>query len=240
MDPYNHLRSYGEALIESIDSARAEEVAVRALAAPSAGLPLRRRIVAIAAASATFITGNVGMALAADSAIPGDLLYGLDRAYEQVAEWVGFSDDHTSERLDEAAELAAAGDTTEALTATVEQMEALEAGDGDLGDAVNAITSARDNALDVPANETAAEATEHAKAIVAKAHEIAEAIQNGDDREDVRLLIDELKELARANNNGKALGLDKDKDKDKNNGLGPPDDRGNGGDRGNSGQVPKP
>ena len=119
-------------------------------------------------------------------------------------------------------------------------MEALDAGQDDLGDAVDAITNARDNALGVPANETAEEATKHAKAIVAKAHEIADAIQDPERRGSVRELIADLKELERSYNNGKALGLDKDKDNDKNNGLGPPDDRGNGGDRGNSGQVPKP
>lgn len=232
MDPYNNLRSYGEALIEKIDPARAEAVAVRALAAPSVGLSLRRRLVTVVAAGATFITGNLGVAMAADSAVPGDLLFGLDRAYERLGELVGFSDDHTDERLEEAAQLAEAGNSADALDAVIEQLQSLRSDESTLGPAVVAVEEARDRALVPPSNETAAEATIDAKVIVRLAYGIADAMQNGN-RELARELIEDLKDAARANGNGNGRG--------QNNGKGSPDEpgsRGNGGDRGNSGQAP--
>ncbi len=238
MDPYNHLRSYGEALIDSVDPVRAEAVAVRALAAPSAGLSLRRRLVAIAAASATFITGNLGVAMAADSAVPGDLLYGIDRAYEKLSELIGLSDDHTDERLAEAAQLADSGRSVDALDAVVEQIQSLQRDPGpdsaELGTAADAVAEARDRALVVPENITAAISTEHAKEIVGIAHDIADAIQAGD-RDEVRRLIALLRDAASEKNNGNAFGRDENKGQGQ-----PPVDPGNGGDRGNSGEAPKP
>ena len=236
MDPYNNLRSYGEALIESIDPARAERAAVRALAAPSAGLSFRRRLVAIAAASATFITGNVGMAMAADQAAPGDLLFGLDRAYEQLADLIGFSGDHTAERLDEAAQLANAGRSVDALDAVIQQIQALQSehdfDTAGLDTAVAAITAARDNALALPenSNESAAAATVHAKEIVTKVHALADAIQSGATRAEVRALIEELRDLARDKNNGNAFGREQNKGQGQ-----PPEHPDNGGGLGNSG-----
>ena len=236
MDPYNNLRSYGEALIESIDPARAEAVAVRALAAPSVGLSFRRRLVAIAAASATFITGNIGVAMAADQAAPGDLLFGLDRAYEQLSELIGFSDDHSDERLDEAAELAEAGRSVDALDAVIEQIQALQNIEFDasgLDSAAAAITEARDHALTLPetSDDAATAATVHAKAIVTRAHAIADAIQSGADRDVVRDLIEDLREFAQGR--GNPFGREQNKGQGQ-----PPVDPGNGGGQGNSGQAP--
>ncbi len=219
MDPYNHLRAYGEALIESVDPARAEVVAARALAAPSAGLTLRRRIVAVLAASATFISGNIGMAMAADQASPGDLLYGLDRAYEKIGELIGLGGDHTDERLDEASELASDGREQEALDIINDEL--------DLADTFTTIP--RDRATEAPDNETAAEASADAKSIVELVHQIAEAARDGD-RAEVESLIAQLKSRVKDVADGK-----------KNNGVGPPEvpgDRGKGGDRGNSGEAP--
>jgi hypothetical protein len=239
MDPYNNLRAYGEALIDSVDPARAEVVAVRALAAPSAGLPLRRRLLAIAAASATFISGNVGMAMAADSAVPGDLLYGLDRAYEQLSELVGLGGDHGDERLEEAAQLAATGNPADALDAVIEQIEALKtepaADVSELDTAVVAVTEARDRALEVSGSQTAQDAAYQAKQIVSIAHQIADAVQDPDmDREEFKALIEKLKSAAHEKDNGNAYGPDKE------DGHGRPEDPGNGGGRGNSDQTPKP
>ena len=238
MDPYNNLRSYGEALIESIDPARAEAVAVRALAAPSVGLSFRRRLVAIAAASATFITGNIGVAMAADQAAPGDLLFGLDRAYEQLSELVGLSDDHTIERLDEAAQLADAGNSDEALAAVIKQLEALskdqavtDIDTSGLDTAIAAITEARDRTHEV-GNETAATANARAKDIVAGAHAIALALQNGNRdnaRQALKIFIEELAERGQGN----AFGREQNKGQGQ-----PPVDPGNGGGQGNSGQAP--
>lgn len=240
MDPYNNLRSYGEALIESIDPARAEAVAVRALAAPSVGLSFRRRLVAIAAASATFVTGNIGMAMAADQAVPGDLLFGLDRAYEQLSELIGFSDDHSIERLDEAAQLADAGNSVEALTAVIEQMQELRTDDDvdttEIASAVDAVVEARDRAVESPDNEVADLATENAKQIVAKAHAISVALHGGD-RLKAREAIQDLKALLDFLKTNRGQGNAFGREQNKGQGQ-PPVDPGNGGGQGNSGQAP--
>ena len=240
MDPYNNLRSYGEALIEKIDPARAEAVAVRALAAPSVGLSFRRRLVAIAAASATFITGNIGVAMAADQAAPGDLLWSLDRAYEQLGELIGFSDDHSQERLDEAAQLADAGNSVEALTAVIEQMQDLRRDDdvdtAELTSAVDAVVEARDRALESPDNGVAQIATENAKDIVAKAHAISVALHEGDRlkaREAIQALKTFIEGLKAEHGKGNAFGREQNKGQGQ-----PPADPGNGGGQGNSGQAP--
>ncbi|MDF1594590.1 MAG: hypothetical protein P1T08_00645 [Acidimicrobiia bacterium] len=241
MDPYNNLRAYGEALIDSVDSARAEVVAVRALAAPSAGLPLRRRLLAIAAAAATFISGNVGMAMAADSAVPGDLLYGLDRAYEQLSELVGLGGDHRDERLEEAAQLASAGNPADALDAVIEQIEALKTEPAvdvsELDTAVVAVTEARDRALEVSGNQTAQDKTDQAKKIVSLAHQIADAVQDPSlDRGQIKKLIDLLKSAAQDNGNGNGNAYGRDKD----NGQGRPEDPGNRGIAGTRVRPPNP
>jgi hypothetical protein len=203
------------------------------------GLSFRRRLVAIAAASATFITGNIGVAMAADQAAPGDLLFGLDRAYEQLGELVGFSDDHSQERLDEAARLADSGRSDDALTAVIRQLQALSDDQDDknidasgLDTAIAAITQARDRTHEV-GNETAAAASSDAKQIVTQAHAIAAALQGGD-REAAREALKNLLDTLKADRGqGNAFGREQNKGQGQ-----PPDDPGNGGGQGNSGQAP--
>ena len=77
--------------------------------------PARSRVVprlATAALSAVLLVGLAGVAEAADAAAPGDTLYGLDRALEQV----GINDGGLDERLDEAQTLADERKSAEALT----------------------------------------------------------------------------------------------------------------------------
>jgi hypothetical protein len=69
------------------------------------------------------VPAMTGAALAANSAIPGDPLYGLDRAFEIVGIGTG-----PTERLDEAAQLAAAGRSQQAIDHAV---VALQSGNGD-------------------------------------------------------------------------------------------------------------
>lgn len=71
----------------------------------------RRRFTAIGA-TAAFAVVAVGGAAAANQAVPGDALYGVDRALERVGIFNGGLD----ERLTEANHLAAKGDAARALT----------------------------------------------------------------------------------------------------------------------------
>jgi len=77
--------------------------------------------VAVAALSVVMAVGMTGVAAAADSAAPGDPLYGLDRALERI----GIGSGSAGERLDEADQLLTEGQTMQALE------HAAEAIDGD-------------------------------------------------------------------------------------------------------------
>ena len=64
------------------------------------------------------MSGTAGAALAADGAVPGDALYGLDRAFERV----GIGSGSTDERLDEAVVIAAQGRSDEAVAHAIEAL----------------------------------------------------------------------------------------------------------------------
>jgi len=83
------------------------------------------------------MSGTAGMAMAADSAVPGDALYGLDRAFEVV----GIGSGSGEERLDEAVVMAAQGRSGEALEHAI---EALTQETGDSSEvAAGALTAAK-------------------------------------------------------------------------------------------------
>ena len=63
--------------------------------------------------SVLFVVANVGLATAANSAVPGDILYPVDRAYERVGTVLGAS--VTQERISEAAVLLHRGETLDAI-----------------------------------------------------------------------------------------------------------------------------
>jgi hypothetical protein len=75
-----------------------------------AGVGLTPRLAAVILA-VLMVPAMAGAALAADSAMPGDALYGLDRAFEVV----GIGAGSTGERLAEAAQLAEGGRSREAI-----------------------------------------------------------------------------------------------------------------------------
>jgi hypothetical protein len=82
------------------------------------------------------VPAMTGVALAADSAIPGDALYGLDRALEAV----GIGAGSTEERLDEAEMLATVGKTDEAVDhAVLALAEGADASDAMARQALEAI-----------------------------------------------------------------------------------------------------
>ncbi len=67
---------------------------------------LRRRAATVAATVALLIGGGAGAAIAANSASPGDVLYGVDQALEAV----GIRDGGAQERLEEVQQLVTRGD----------------------------------------------------------------------------------------------------------------------------------
>lgn len=80
-------------------------------------LGLTPRLATIAMVIA-LLSGTAGIALAADDAVPGDSLYGLDLALEQVGVGAGSA----QERLDEAVTIAADGRSDEALIHAIEAL----------------------------------------------------------------------------------------------------------------------
>jgi hypothetical protein len=123
----------------SVDRALLERVAIAAAvtarsteARPAATAPTPRRGVrlryrlATGAAAMTLVLGSgTGVAIAADGAAPGDSLYGLDRALESVA----IGNGGIAERLEEAANLVAAGHLAAGLEHAADTLAADHAGD---------------------------------------------------------------------------------------------------------------
>jgi hypothetical protein len=108
------------------------------------------RLAAVAFA-VILMSGTAGIAMAADGAVPGDALYGLDRALERV----GIGSGSAEERLDEAVVMAAQGRSGEALQHAI---EALSQETGDSSEAaVGALTNAVENLVDT--EDTAEAAT---------------------------------------------------------------------------------
>jgi len=81
-----------------------------------------------------------GAAIAADSAVPGDALYGLDRALERV----GIGDGGLAERLQEAGVLAERGSLVAALAHAADAFAQIGAGDEAARSATEALRAAGD------------------------------------------------------------------------------------------------
>jgi hypothetical protein len=94
--------------------------------------------IAAVAAAVLFVSTMGGVSVAADSAAPGDLLYPLDRALENI----GLGAGRAQERYREALLLTARGDTSRALETAVEGVE--EDG-GDIEDASAALRLAAES-----------------------------------------------------------------------------------------------
>jgi len=103
---------------------------------PRQGLAPRLATVGVAV---LLMSGTAGMALAANGAAPGDALYGLDRALEQV----GVGSGSTDERLEEAVVMAAQGRSDEALAHGIESLSGLSGDSAAV--ALGALTVASEN-----------------------------------------------------------------------------------------------
>lgn len=123
-DPIADLKRYAAELEAQVSGERSRQAARMALQTPSTTRSPRRAIVAIAT---TVLMGvsNVALANVADPAVPGDALYGLDRAYEQVGSLVGFSNTHAGERAAEVLVLQERGKSAEALDLVQETLTKL-------------------------------------------------------------------------------------------------------------------
>ena len=89
------------------------------------------------------MSGTAGMALAANSAVPGDALHGLDRGFERV----GIGSGSTDERFEEAVVMAAQGRSDEALAHGIAALSG-ESGDS-AAVALGALTTATENLVHI-------------------------------------------------------------------------------------------
>ncbi len=186
-DPISDLRRYAHALQQQADPVEAHRAATLAAAPlPAPARSWRRRLATVTAAAAVLAGGNVGLALAADPAAPGDLLYGVDRAYERVAEVLGIGGDTARERLDEASTLAARGDVSRALSTARETLSSLPVEAGGLAQALAALQTAESDAFDpgepesAPGRELTAELHVQTELLLGLAKQVV-AAAHGDD-----------------------------------------------------------
>lgn len=116
------LRRLAAGMEAEVPTARAEQIAARAIARARRPRGLPRW--AAAAASTSFLVVSVaGLGVAADGAVPGDALYRVDRAVESVSDAFGVGGDRSVERLEEIIALAERGDVERAAATAVEVLE---------------------------------------------------------------------------------------------------------------------
>lgn len=110
--PFEELRRYADDLASEVAPFVAQRAVHRAMS-PTVSRP-RKALVALAVTGLLGVS-NVALAATADPAVPGEALYGIDRAYEQVADLTGFGGPRVAERLQEAGILVEQGELAAAL-----------------------------------------------------------------------------------------------------------------------------
>jgi hypothetical protein len=115
-DPLNDLRSYANGLVDAaptLDSSTLHLVA----GSPVPKRPHRFTVPAMAAmgVAAMLLFAEVGVSVAANSAVPGDGIYGIDLLVEDALVAIGIPIDTASERIDEAEVLLARDELTTAI-----------------------------------------------------------------------------------------------------------------------------
>lgn len=121
-NPFDAMRRYAADLMSEVSPATTRRAVASALA-PDVRRP-RKAVVAIASVGLLGIS-NVALAAGANPSVPGDTLYGLDRAYEQVLDMVGLGGSHVAERLQEIDVLAQRGDLTGAAALVEETLASI-------------------------------------------------------------------------------------------------------------------
>lgn len=210
--PMDDLRAYAASITTSVSETETETAVTAAMRTPRASQSwLRHRVVTIGVSVATFFSANLGLAAAAQNAAPGDLLYGVDRAYERLAGFVGISDARTEERIQEASTLADRGDAIAAVEAASAALDALsssldrsEPGNNDLADTVD---DGRSALADLPPAAEVAE-PEFVRDVLAETRLLLELIEEvrfaaqegepGDASEAARQLAEQARKVADA------------------------------------------
>ena len=126
-EPFDELRRYADDLASEVSPSTAQRAVRSAMSSPA-----RRPRKALIALVTTGLLGvsNVALAATADSSVPGDVLYGVDRAYEQVVDLTGLGGPRVTERLQETDVLLERGDLAAALDLVQETLgKVLEADD---------------------------------------------------------------------------------------------------------------
>lgn len=188
------LRRYANHLRSQVDGQAALAAARRALAARPHRAPRRRWAVGLAVAGLMAVS-SVGLATVADDAVPGDLLYPIDRGLEWLGDVLGNAD-HIDERISESEALAHRGDTAAALehlSSSVGTLDALDPASGiDLSAVLDQARSAV--AATGPAGNQA-QVEDEVDDLVEATKGVAEAARAGDE-EALRAAIEAMRDFA--------------------------------------------
>lgn len=116
VDALRALRSYASDLVESAPPLEAASLHI------AEGSPVPRRphhltapAMAVVGVAAMLFFAEIGIAIGANGAVPGDSLYGIDLLVEDTLQAIGVPIDVASERMDEAEVLLGRDDLEEAL-----------------------------------------------------------------------------------------------------------------------------
>ena len=149
----DQFHSYTDTLLEEAGSIPATVTQT----APAETWRQRWRSPQVALASLGFLVfGNIGVAAASNSAVPGDLLYPVDLAFESVAGLVGFDVGGATERLEEASVLIARGQFDAAIDPIAYAAAELD------DQAAASITALADHLTDIGSESTDREALHRA------------------------------------------------------------------------------
>lgn len=115
-DPFDDLRSYARSLVDAAPALDASSLHL-VDGSPVPKRPHRFTVPVMAAMSvaAMLLFAEVGVSFAANSAVPGDGIYGIDLLIEDALMAVGIPIDTASERIDEAEVLLARSELDEAI-----------------------------------------------------------------------------------------------------------------------------
>ncbi len=111
-DALDHLRRYADDLASEVSPFAAHRAVERAMT-PLVHRP--RKLVVALVTTGLLGVSNVALAATADSAVPGDRLYTVDRAYERIVDLVGLGGPRVAERLQETSVLVERGELAMAL-----------------------------------------------------------------------------------------------------------------------------